>query len=156
MSLPFGYLPTMLLPALAGASACMTHHKSTGEGATWGACGAGRAHLITLWEKQKLLLAAAMTRRLEGGARLGALALSAQLTTLLRCWPPAGVTRCYILEEGKGGQRVVQTDGINIPGLWASQDLVECESMTTNNPRWVPKRVGFVGAVGARRYKCAA
>ena len=47
------------------------------------------------------------------------------------------MSRCYILEEGKGGQRVVQTDGINIPGIWASQDIVDCAQLTTNNPRCV-------------------
>lgn len=44
------------------------------------------------------------------------------------------MSRSFILEESRGGQQVVQTDGINVGGLWESQDIVDCQSLTTNNP----------------------
>lgn len=38
----------------------------------------------------------------------------------LACFP-AGVSKSYTLEAGAGGQQVLQTDGINIRGVWPNQ-----------------------------------
>lgn len=43
--------------------------------------------------------------------------------TLTRCAPVtlAGVSKSYTLEAGAGGQQVLQTDGINLRGVWPAQ-----------------------------------
>lgn len=39
---------------------------------------------------------------------------------------PAGVSKSYTLEAGAGGQQVLQTDGINIRGVWPCQVVARC------------------------------
>jgi DNA-directed RNA polymerase I subunit RPA1 len=47
-----------------------------------------------------------------------------------------GISKCYVLDANKNsaGTQVVQTDGINIHGLWESADLINVEKLTTNSP----------------------
>jgi hypothetical protein len=40
---------------------------------------------------------------------------------------PAGVAKSYTLEAGQDGSQTLQTDGINIRGVWASQVGWVCE-----------------------------
>ena len=48
----------------------------------------------------------------------------------------SAITKCYVLDASKqpNGCHVVQTDGINILGIWRSADLVDVDGITTNNP----------------------
>ncbi|PSC74762.1 beta and beta-prime subunits of DNA dependent RNA-polymerase [Micractinium conductrix] len=48
--------------------------------------------------------------------------------TIMRGVP--GVSKSYTLE----GSKVLQTDGINIRGVWPSQDLIDCNRLSTNSP----------------------
>ena len=56
-------------------------------------------------------------------------------TLSLPALPPApGVSKSYTLEAGAGGQQTLQTDGINVRGVWPSQDLVDVHRLSTNSP----------------------
>lgn len=47
----------------------------------------------------------------------------------------SGISKCYVLDASKnGGVQVVQTDGINIHGLWESADLIDVDRLMTNSP----------------------
>ncbi|KAL4436829.1 hypothetical protein ABPG75_003968 [Micractinium tetrahymenae] len=52
--------------------------------------------------------------------------------TIMRGVP--GVSKSYTLEAGPGGAQTLQTDGINIRGVWPHQDLIDCNRLSTNNP----------------------
>ena len=59
------------------------------------------------------------------------------------------ITKCYVLDASKGaggGAQVVQTDGINIHGLWESADLIDVEKLTTNNPAAMLRVLGVEAA----------
>ena len=55
-------------------------------------------------------------------------------TTIMR--GVKNIARCYVLDASKGGNtgQVVQTDGINIHGLWDSADIIDVDKLTTNSP----------------------
>jgi len=55
-----------------------------------------------------------------------------------------GITKCYVLDASKNGtgNQVVQTDGINIHGLWESADLIDVEKLTTNSPAAILSTLG--------------
>lgn len=45
------------------------------------------------------------------------------------------IAKCYVLDaSARGGEQVVQTDGINIQGIWACSDIVDVKRLTTNSP----------------------
>ncbi|KAL4526208.1 hypothetical protein Ndes2437B_g07463 [Nannochloris sp. 'desiccata'] len=60
----------------------------------------------------------------------------------------SGITKCYVLDASKNstGIQVVQTDGINIHGLWESADLIDVEKLTTNSPAAILSTLGVEAA----------
>lgn len=57
------------------------------------------------------------------------------------------VAKCYILDSSsQGGTSVVQTDGINMPGVWESGDLVDVDLITTNSPAAMLQAMGVEAA----------
>lgn len=59
------------------------------------------------------------------------------------------IAKCYVLDASKGGgggAQVVQTDGINIHGLWESADLIDVDKLTTNNPAAMLTTLGVEAA----------
>lgn len=44
------------------------------------------------------------------------------------------MSKSYTLEAGAGGQQTLQTDGINVRGVWPCQDLVDVHRLSTNSP----------------------
>lgn len=57
-----------------------------------------------------------------------------------------GISKCYVLDASKGGGQVVQTDGINIAGLWEHGDLVDVDKITTNSPAAMLRMLGVEAA----------
>jgi DNA-directed RNA polymerase I subunit RPA1 len=59
----------------------------------------------------------------------------------------AGISKCYILDaSSRGGEHVLQTDGINIPGIWAHSDLIDVNKLTTNSPAHMLMSLGVEAA----------
>jgi len=60
----------------------------------------------------------------------------------------SGIAKCYVLDASKNGtgNQVVQTDGINIHGLWESADLIDVEKLTTNSPAAILSTLGVEAA----------
>ncbi|KAI3425875.1 hypothetical protein D9Q98_007848 [Chlorella vulgaris] len=52
--------------------------------------------------------------------------------TIMRGVP--GVSKSYTLEAAADGRQVLQTDGINVRGVWACQDLIDCARLSCNSP----------------------
>ena len=50
--------------------------------------------------------------------------------------PAAGIAKPYVLGAARDGGQVVQTDGINVQGVWEKgAGLVDFERLSTNCPR---------------------
>jgi DNA-directed RNA polymerase I subunit RPA1 len=65
-------------------------------------------------------------------------------TTIMRGIP--GISKCYILDASSRGEHVVQTDGINIEGVWSHSDLVDVSRLSTNSPAAMLKSLGVEAA----------
>lgn len=65
-------------------------------------------------------------------------------TTIMRGVP--GITKSYILDASARGEHVVQTDGINIEGIWCYSDLVDVSRLLTNSPAAMLKSLGVEAA----------
>ena len=65
-------------------------------------------------------------------------------TTIMRGVP--GISKSYILDASTRGEHVVQTDGINIEGIWCHSDLVDVSRLLTNSPADMLKSLGVEAA----------
>lgn len=45
----------------------------------------------------------------------------------------AGIEKCYIVEADATGPTKVQTDGINFTGIWAHNDIIDVNQITSND-----------------------
>lgn len=45
----------------------------------------------------------------------------------------AGIEKCYIVEADATGPTKVQTDGINFYGIWAHNDIIDVNQITSND-----------------------
>lgn len=65
-------------------------------------------------------------------------------TTIMRGVP--GISKSYILDASTRGENIVQTDGINIEGIWCHSDLVDVSRLSTNSPADMLKSLGVEAA----------
>lgn len=60
-----------------------------------------------------------------------------------------GISKCYILDTSSKNESqscIVQTDGINIHGLWESSDIIDATKLTTNSPAAMLEVLGVEAA----------
>lgn len=65
-------------------------------------------------------------------------------STVMRGIP--GITKCYVLDAASRGEHVLQTDGINIEGVWSHADLIDVSRISTNSPAAMLKSLGVEAA----------
>jgi DNA-directed RNA polymerase I subunit RPA1 len=66
-------------------------------------------------------------------------------TTIMR--GVTDISKCYVLDAAnRGGQHVIQTDGINIQGIWSHSDLIDVDRLTTNSPSHMLAALGVEAA----------
>jgi DNA-directed RNA polymerase I subunit RPA1 len=66
-------------------------------------------------------------------------------TTIMR--GVTDISKCYVLDAAnRGGEHVIQTDGINIQGIWSHSDLIDVDKLTTNSPAHMLSALGVEAA----------
>ena len=66
------------------------------------------------------------------------------VSTTMRGLP--GISKCYVLDAAARGEHVVQTDGINIEGIWEHRDILDVDRLSTNSPAAMLKTLGVEAA----------